>query len=180
MKVLFLDPSTTATGWAIMDGPMHLIEAGLLTPYKSALASVDRAWSMGSCVRKLMESRLRDSACPIGVVVEMPSAHLSAKGKRRGAHGLGVYAAGAGIIYAMTREASYAFGHCSFVFTVGEQEWTRKIAKEDRALATRAMFPELANVSDPGMDAADAVGLGHWWWTEQLLRESVTKAGGKR
>jgi hypothetical protein len=47
---------------------------------------------------------------------------------------------------------------------VAENQWTRGLGnKAKRVAATRLAVPPLAEIDDPGGDAADAAGLGLWW-----------------
>jgi hypothetical protein len=45
---------------------------------------------------------------------------------------------------------------------VSETEWTGGIPKEVRAESIRTVYPDYRTVKDPGLDVADAIGLGQW------------------
>lgn len=151
---LTLDPSSSATGWAIFDGRGGVKSFGVLRPIRSAspIARIDQM------VRKAVHLCMDHK--PVLVVLELASGrvHRSHKG---GGSGLTMLGAAQGAMRQAVRDLGFP------VEVVSELEWTGRIDKEVRAGRIRMEFPEYRAFAkaghDNGFDAADAIGLGLWY-----------------
>lgn len=167
MKILALDPSSTCTGYAVMDGPGGVLDAGLLKGERSGDGSEARIEAMVGAVRELIGEHT-----PGVVVIEMPSGKVGS-GQRKGASAsLTIYGVAAGEIrraVKMTLPAELAGPRESRVVSISEREWTRRLSKKTRQAAIAGLFPGYAAGMglDGGGDMADAIGLGRWWWIER-------------
>jgi len=160
MRVLAFDPSSTATGWAIMDSD------GGLEPVSVGVIRRPETWNPWFRIRCINYDviRLLDR---IGggvdrIVVEIPGTSQAAKGRQ--AYGLpGPYAAAVGMVLA----ESWRVG-CPVV-TIASDYWTAGRGrgswgvKKERRLATLATLSSYDPGNDPGGDMGDAIMLGNWY-----------------
>lgn len=161
--ILAVDPSATCTGYAIMQSaelPGGVVEAGLIKPDRSADQYIDRTKSM---VRQLLELCEQFEQSLRVIVVETPAAQAPKGQKHR--QGQAKYGFAVGYIAAMLHvanpdiEQSYA----------AADDWTHGVPKAKRAAAVGQFFPALAT-DDKGHDCADAIALGHWWLTCEMMK----------
>lgn len=183
-RLLALDPSSAAIGYALMEGPLSLIEAGRITPSAKKLAAMERVRDLVSQLRagRITPSRRKSLSAldrvfdlvsqlraefprlsPWRVIVEMPGRHQS----KRSGHG----AAGASLMqYGMACGAVWQM--CldlmpeGAVTTFLTSEWDS--SKEKRALGVRSEFPQYGSIRDPGMDVSDAIALGQRWFERRM------------
>lgn len=186
MRVLALDPSSTCTGYAVLEGlaPGGLLEGGLMRPGASkrvvgvsdeaGVADV-AAWlgsrELAAC-RRVVETlcdlrELVERVKPDRVVIEVPSGKVGT-GARRGASGsLTTYGMAAGAVWGLCRVM--APGR---VVPITERMWTvdagSKSARVAEVLAVYGGRYEAG--ADSGMDTADAIGLGRWYWRRCVER----------
>lgn len=162
MTLLSLDPSSTRTGYAVMTGPRELIDAGLLTPKRQSDRAIDRARTMAHEVEGLIREHR-----PTSIVIETP--HGKIHGNRPGAaSGAAIYGFAAGVIWWVCESYSP-----SPVYTVDPNTWTNRVSKKHRAACVACDFPRYDKRRDPGMDVADAIALGVWWFAERRVREGA-------
>jgi hypothetical protein len=153
MKVLFVDPSSSVTGYALMRGRYDLMEFGRITPEKDK----DRAPVRIQYFGRELAAIIADGK-PDKVVIEITSGKVA-----RGRHG----GAGAGLsIYGMA--VGYLWRECVAagveVEPVLENDWTNGVPKDRRLRHIAAQFPDYAAFKDEGGDAGDAIALGQWWF----------------
>lgn len=181
--MLALDPSSSCTGYAVLEGllPGELLEGGLLKPSDSkyvwagsAEASLSdvSAW-LGSgelaAYRRVIETledvrELVERVKPDRVVLEVPSGKVGT-GARRGARGsLTTYGMAAGAVWSVCRELAPGIG--AAVIPVTERQWTKDAgSKAKRVALVKSVYGRRYDASaDDGMDTADAIGLGRWYW----------------
>lgn len=152
MKLLALDPSSTACGYAIFDGE-SLHDCGILKPDRvrdGAEARID------AICRELAELVTEHGIT--AAVIETTSGKVA---KRHGGGGAGL------AIY------GWALGECrrllirllgaGTVKSVTENEWTAGVSKARRAATVRMLYHGMQWDDDKGHDAADAVALGLWY-----------------
>jgi Holliday junction resolvasome RuvABC endonuclease subunit len=160
-RILSLDPSSTACGWAILEGwPATLHSFGVERP-RGRKCPVDRMRRITSEIRALV-----DQCQPDKIVIEWADGkqHGRIKGRSQGLSTLG-QAQGwlAATLETMDYEPQYV--------PVGQ--WAGGTKKERRAAAVAREFPDYAAWSakgrDRGHDAADAIGLGLWWLQKRWL-----------
>ena len=170
-SVLFLDPSSTVVGWAVMSSATQLIEAGRITPAGRADPYIKRCDDMAVDLSGLLNEHR-----PATVVIEIPTGKVHRR-KRPYTQGMGlsVYGFGVGVTWLTCRRWADAAanmvcdqrsGHLRRrrVVTIFENDWTRGVPKRDRQLAIALMFDAYKVPADPGGDVADAIGLGLWWF----------------
>ena len=171
-RILFIDPSSTVTGYAVMGAAEQPIDAGLITPAHADDPAHERAWSMACEVWSVATEYLVG-----GIVIEIPSGHVHGRHRHR-SHGAGlsVYGMAAGIIYAYCRMQEATLGESAdsgYVQAVEESDWTNSTPKEKRAKALAMRMPGLDLSTDTGRDMADAIELGLWWFEQAALLEKV-------
>lgn len=159
MTGLFLDPSSTVIGFAVMDDSQRLLEAGLVTPDVPRQAHwLNRSWSLLGQVLRLNNEVEHDVT-----VIEVPSGKTH--GRKRDAQNLIVYGFAVGMYVAHlkldTRRPTRL---------VPDNVWTRRVPKPDRAAAVARTFASYDPELDPGLDMADAIALGQWFFTELRTR----------
>lgn len=179
MRVLVLDPSSTAVGWAVFDLPVDS-EApsafGVVKPPKSRkgrkLDALDRA-----CILcKELVPELMAGLGGIDLVVaevstrRMPVHKLSADRQRRESHAQGdigayMFAAGMVVASAMQRVEKYDFVDSS-VWTMGRRKERRC---RDLELTSGGRYKM---EDDPGGDAGDAWNIGLFW-----IRKNIDAIG---
>jgi hypothetical protein len=160
LKILALDPSSTACGWAVLtpDGRNPAVhDLGVIRPGPGKLwPRIDRL------VLKVEELAAR--VAPSDVVIEVTSGRTYKSNRRQSLAWL-AFAQGATV--AACRRS------CRSIHTVTEQDWTGRKPKRDRAKLVCLWCPTYHKFAprDPGMDAADAIGVGAWWLDRQLMRD---------
>jgi hypothetical protein len=168
MRILALDPSSTCTGYAILDDG-RVKEAGRLRG-KTGLPPDSRVLAMRDGLREvLMEHR------PAVVVVELPveKQYTTTPGKKSG---FAVWGLAAGAIW--TVAVDWAENEClaggpgaHVVHRVSNTLWTRGKSKDDRRIVAKGAMKEYDPANDPGGDMSDAIALGLWWWAESRAAE---------
>lgn len=157
MKVLFLDPSSTCTGYAIFtDGTLQ--EAGRLTPQKTRDHALARIRAMGRELEKLADDQQFHA-----IVVEVSTSRYGRSRKQGGAATLHIYGMAVGYLLSVVE---YKAGT---VAAVEANLWTsqvgsKELRKQDIARRFRGYYDARR---DPGGDVADAVALGEWWWSRR-------------
>lgn len=161
-RILAIDPGMTNTGYAVLDGPDFVVEAGVLQP--DALADpIDRLRSMVKDARELV--RTHDV---FEVVVETPMDVMYGKFSQRSLVSLPWYGIAIG---------AFAFGITGVsVLTVSASTWGKhfprgpKGTKEYRDKAARvaavsALYPAIKMPTSKARAAGmvDAILMGRWW-----------------
>ena len=181
MRILALDPGSSVIGYAVMDGPTpaELVEAGLLRPAgwrgsPPELAAWRRIRSLAAHVAVLVDEWFSPpDRHAHRIVIEIPSG-LIRTGARRGARGsLTTYGLAAGYIAATCHRGRVP------VVAVTEREWTAGQGdKRARQLAIASLYGRTYHAArDPGADAADAIGLGRWWFARFEARRDSEECG---
>ena len=150
MRILALDVSSTATGWAVMEPGPKVLSFGVFKG--PAGTAPDRSqWSAVA-----MRSILCDSDCG-SVVMEWLDEHRHVHPHR--ARSIITCARAQGVVYGLLKQ------HAAIAL-VGESDWTRGRSKEARADDRSAEFPMYGIYRDEGydkgLDCADALGIGLW------------------
>ena len=163
--IFAIDPSSTRTGWAVIQPPERLLQAGLLLPSKTRAASEFRIETMCQDLRDLL-----DEWQPTVVVIEWTSGKVNVKRHGGAGAGLAVYGIAIGalwqtaVVWAESRESP------AHVRCVDENQWTCGTSKRRRMAAAQCQFPEYHNAVDPGGDIADAIGLASWLLKERRVK----------
>lgn len=152
-RILSLDPSSTCTGYAVLDDTA-VLDAGLIKGTRAA-PLLDRLTHMIIEVRDLF-----NQYAPTDIIIEVPTGKQYTR--RPGYQsGLAVWAFAAGTIYGYARTLGVP------VHGVSNVEWTRGYSKEKRRLAVQAGCKSYDPQRDKGGDVADAIALA-WWWLSHL------------
>ena len=157
MRVLALDPSSTAVGYAVLAGSRVLVDAGRLLPARARDEANARIRAMGADLRRL----LAEHADVAAVVVEDTSGKVGRHRHGGGGAGLAVYGKALGYLWAVVEVAT---GRSPEL--VLENVWTRGVSKAQRQQIVTYEFPTYPADRDPGGDVADAIGLARWWLIE--------------
>lgn len=162
--LLSLDPSSACIGYAYFDEQTAvLIEAGRITPAKRDAPANDRIHSLIDQLEDLMRQRT-----PASVVFEDSSGKVIAR-HRGGGAGLAVHGKAVGAVMIATER----FVGRARVTAVPENVWTRGRPKPARAALVASQHRGYTVKSDPGLDMADAIGLGDWMLIETRLGGSA-------
>lgn len=164
-ELLALDPSSTRTGYALMNrsirpGICHeILEAGYLQPNRSKDPAIERIRVMGDDLATLVKQET-----PRTIVIEITSGKVAGRLHGR-ASGLAVYGMAVGVMFWIARLTEPAIE----VVPVAENEWTGQRPKKKRQADIGWQFPEYSDqmALDGGADIADAIGLGLWWFGKQ-------------
>ena len=170
MRLVGLDPSSTLTGYAVMDGPDRLIDAGLLKPKCQKDPAILRIITMASDLRELLKETKPDV-----VAVEITSGKVADKKRARSmGAGLAVYGMAVGMMY----DTAYSLlgFDMKAVIPVQENIWTRGVPKQERLALMMKLFPQYTIDQDPGGDMGDAINIGVW--TYEWLEAQELIAGG--
>lgn len=164
-RLLALDVSSTAMGWALWTRQgvaAHLERSGLCRPKKAG--SVSRIFEIGAAACALIP-RTRPTVC----LFEWSAGHVHGGIKRR-MDGLAILGQAQGYVLAVV----YRGGNP--IELVPEAEWTGGTPKKKRAELVRLEHPDYAARAalDPGMDEADAIGLGRWRMSQGYPDEDTT------
>lgn len=166
MRLLSIDPSSTATGWALLQrGDVQCM--GVIKSSKKDYW--DRIVIMGDGVLNL--ARMYQ---PAHIVIESSSKHVN-RSHRGGGAGLAHYGEAVGAVCAWLVARGYP------IHRVPANEWTsgyksignrrKKATKEQRQTIIGIEFPKYmakaVAMEDRGMDISDAIALGSWWLREK-------------
>jgi len=166
--VFSLDPGSIRTGWAVMQFPEQLIEAGLILPDKVRAESEFRIAAMCRDLRQLLNKWQ-----PETIVIEWTSGKVGKRRHKGSGAGLGVHGAATGALWQTCEAWRYSLPieqQLEFkILLVRENVWTHSVPKEDRIAAVANLFPQYKPEDDRGGDIADALGLGLWYLREQRV-----------
>lgn len=154
---LFIDPSSTATGYAVMNlVSLELLEGGIIRP-KGQEHALGRVLVMRAELLQILQQFE-----PAEIVVELP---LGKQWTRQQAKksGMAVWAGAAWALWMVCFEwASIRAGRTA-AHAIGNDDWTRGGSKQDRQRLVAALFKTYGPAKDKGMDLSDAIALGLWW-----------------
>ena len=169
MTLLAIDPSSTATGWAVLRPENHeLLDYGVWRGSRKDDPYV-RIGQMCISMGELLKSVDVD-----GIVVEVTSGHVGARHAGQGS-GLAVYGAAVGglWIYSVVQATSISRLRPFGIYRVYENEWTGGVPKINRHRLILAEFPEYAKAIGKRHDITDAIGIGMWWWSHRKMLEKT-------
>lgn len=182
LPIFALDVSSTMTGYALLSACGDLMKVGRFRPIarESACERID-----------FMAEQSAHSATvyvgwfgPIEVVMEWSDGKTH--GRLAKASGLSTLGAAQGAVRQALRSAGFE------VVTVGENEWTRRVPKPERAERMALAHPKYREFrgesrvtkagivwsGDSGLDAADALGIADWWRGERQKRALMAMGKG--
>lgn len=156
--LLSIDPSSTRTGYAVLNDRQKLVDGGLLRPRRTADPANERVDAM---IESLIEIGREHQIS--AVVVEDTSGKVAAHGRARGMNGAGLAVHGKAV--GEFRRACIMIFGADCVTCVMENEWTQQVSKAHRAQRVAAVYRSQGYdpAKDKGGDTADAIGLGVWW-----------------
>jgi Holliday junction resolvasome RuvABC endonuclease subunit len=171
MKILALDPSSVAVGWAIFVDD-RLVKPGV---FKASGDFIKRMKLLMECTRELVMVYAPDL-----ILIEMHEGLPFARNQRsdkekRSPKVTATLCHGQGMILG-------AIVHCTAeIKIVGDLEWTAQHKKEVRAKDIHMIYPAFRDTweRDDGMDAADAVGIGMHWINGESMRRLESVPGAK-
>jgi hypothetical protein len=178
-RIVSLDPSMKACGWAVMEPGQVLLEAGVTTPSPRKGDSRVRIESLCSQWTSLLRAW-----SPSVIVVEWTTGHVIRSRHGGGGSGLSIYGM---VVGALWRESVWwartlpPGQERPQIVTVPENTWTGgrpKMRKGGQRFVSRVdivagLFPQYRPQEDPGGDIADAIGLNLWWQREHRLRDML-------
>lgn len=158
--LLALDPSITATGYAVFGATDDdLLEWGVNRPTIGWSRCRKIRWLLSELEKTLGEYDIED------VVVEVPSGKVAMKTAGSRGAGIAVYGEAVGV-----HEGWLLAQDGVALHRVDERQWTARSKKQTRALRVEARFPDYDRTIDRGLDGADAIGLGWWFLKHQEIR----------
>ena len=173
--ILALDPGSICSGWAVMDRSERLIEAGILTPDKTGLASQFRIARMCEDLIQLLAEWE-----PGMVVIEWTSGKVVRSRHKGHGAGLAVHGAATGALWqaaeAWRRALPAEQQNETQILLITENLWTGGVPKRDRLDGIAAVFNQYNPKNDKTGDMGDAIGLALWHIKErrvQLARYSM-------
>lgn len=166
MRVLALDVSSTAAGWALLHSEpvVQVMDFGLArSGSRDSLRRID-------AIRDQLV-RIAEDLGPDRIVMEWSAGKVH--GKQGRIHGLAILGQAQGTV----REALIGRDH--HVLTVPENVWTRRRNKEARALEVELLYPTYRAWAkkDRGRDVADSIGLGLYWLGRHQIDTLMRGAG---
>lgn len=165
MKLLALDPSSTAVGYCFgVDGKVD--DAGVLWPAKKSAPAMERIVSLADQLGEMIIG-----SCCSRAVLEIPSKHVNTRRHGGKGGGLATYGVAVGFYWSHLRHLGFARDHIDLI---EPEAWVRGRSKLDRQLVVAGCCPDYDPALDPGGDCSDAVCL-MWWWFE---RNIVTQPAG--
>jgi hypothetical protein len=167
--ILSLDPSSTATGWALLDLAGRIVQGGIIKSDKLRNEPQFRIKSMAEEFRQLL-----NEFGPGIVIIEITSGKVGLNRHKGSGSGLSIYGMAVGYLWAVTdcwlRQLPAEQQGQTQIVPIRENLWCRGISKADRIAAVACEFPEYNPADDPGGDLADAVSLGQWYLKEHRAR----------
>lgn len=148
MRILSLDPSSSITGYAVIDGS-KVVDAGTLRPNKTRDDSNQRIRVMVAEVAGLVKEHKPD-----WIVIEDTSGKAQ---KRHGGGGAGLSIYGKAIGWFACECEKLMPGKVKMIL---ENEWTRGVSKKTRQSRVASLVKGYDAANDKGADTADAIGLG--------------------
>lgn len=148
MKLLSLDPSSTAIGYCISTGHGKLVEFGKITGKGDVLPRLNI--HMLPDLAKIIEMHKPD-VC----LVETPAPQ---QGGRMAHRGQANYGMAVGMVLRDLHHAGIE------LHTTRADQWTNGVAKKTRQRWIEQRYRDYTIKGDCGGDKADAIGLADWWW----------------
>lgn len=168
MKLLALDPSSTATGYALFQDD-KLLACGKFKGRTKDPALV-RCEAMLAAAQEICLTH-----APLEVIVEMPGGTVHRRVRGHSPTGLDIYGMAAGMIYQGCN--GLPPGTVTAIHSVTPNGWTAGKSKHERAKWYGAMFKGVYDPEhDKGLDIADAIGLGLWFFREAARKAIIQKA----
>jgi Holliday junction resolvasome RuvABC endonuclease subunit len=164
--ILAFDPSTTRTGWALMDRSGTLLNCGAIP--LTAHPAEKRAGVLFDAVRALANDER--VICDMEFAIEWPGQHTHRRVKGASGAGLAVYGTAPGVVYGALRSlvSDRRIGlYTPAVWTPGNAK------KEGRAAMYRLAHPAYAKAKDKACDIADAIGVAEYAWQRINLERSI-------
>ena len=173
--ILSLDPSSTCTGWAVMDYGEQYVASGRLLPGHVKIEPKELAPYYCIDAMCLGLHKLLEEYRPQEVVMEWTSGKRAARLGQNVSH-LAIYGVAVGAIW---REAVNWTAYwtdkgtpCAVVSYL-ENTWTQGQAKGHRIQIAQALFRQYDPTRDSGGDEADAIMLNVWHQREQKLEQAI-------
>ncbi len=166
--VIGIDPSSRATGWAMLTGlnARDLVGWGIILPRPRDGFWLDRVDQMVAAFWLLLEEHE-----PKTIAIEVPAKHVHGHVAKRGVpSGQLMYAHAAGRIYQVAREfTTYFGGNVVPVDTI----WTGRRSKAANQRLMMGLYPGRYHSKDDtrDCDGADAIGIGRYEIETRALRE---------
>lgn len=166
MKLLTLDPSSTAIGYCISTGPGKLVEFGKITgPGKlNAIMRIER--EMLPDLVKLVRNHMSDETDDqLIALIETPAPTQGASTKKRHPRGQATYGVAVGMVIGELRRLEVDRQY------VRADQWANKVKKVFRQAFVEQKYPQYdaKKLKDTGMDVSDAIALSDWFWARHAI-----------
>ena len=151
MDVLGVDPSTSCTGYCLMNGRRQILDAGRFRA-NDRWPGWRRALSMADDMAALI-----DEIGPGRVIVEIPNHHAHGGGENSKGFGLGTYGVAVGAVLDVLWRSPLR----DVTYPVKPSEWAGRVTKVERSRRIAMLYPSYMTQAhhDSGLDVADAIGL---------------------
>lgn len=161
--ILTLDPSSSITGWAAFDPAGTPAAFGTIRP--RAVGAIHRIDEMARRAARLVEKH-----APAWVLIEWAGFAQGGGARRGGGSGLTTLGQAQGAIRQALRPVAV-------VRTINQDVWTGVAPKDKRAELVRTLVPAYRDYADRGLDVADALGIGLWYFELARQAELLHRAG---
>jgi hypothetical protein len=161
--VLGLDPSSTRTGYAILQGiaRLDLLDAGYLRPNKTRDPLLERVRAMRADLGRILfpDPAEGEAGFEIGAVcIEIPATQAPITTRSGQAN----YGLAVGVLLADVWDWAEGLVGARHVLAVKADDWTHARPKAQRQKVIGQLYPQVARyleTKDTGGDVADAIGL---------------------
>jgi len=169
--IFSIDPSSTVTGWAVMECPTKaLLNFGVLLNATTRADPYHRIDAMCLHLHKLL-----DTYDPPTILLEWTTGKTAARHTGGGA-GLAIYGVAVGALWReavnwtakLTRQ-----GKAAVVVGILENTWTRGMSKSSRQLAAQSLYSRYDMKADKGGDISDAIMLNYYYQQELAVEQAI-------
>lgn len=162
--IMGIDPSSTATGWAL-GSPIGF---GAVVKYADVIKPSAR-WSAIKRVEKIVEemSLILEEYMPNIVVIELPGPKVHRRVKSSNPHGLAVYGMASGAVWGMC--LFHPTLEDSKIIIATPNKWTEGSSKNHRKRRALGVYPGYKPSLDQDGDMADAICLCDWHGRQDAL-----------
>lgn len=168
-RLMSLDPSSTRTGYCIMDrSSERILEAGILSGKRRALPEI-RIAAMANDLMILL-----DRWQPGTVILETTSGRVNRHRHKGTGQGLATLGLAIGRLWGQVECWKHALRFedrdRARVVLIRENRWIAGRTKQERQRAVALAYAEYDPTKDAGADVSDSITMAWWWIREQKLR----------
>ena len=163
-----LDPSSTRSGYCIMNRSERILEAGILSGKKQASPEI----RIAVMAKDLMD--LLHHWQPGAVIIESTSGKVNRRRHFGRGAGLSILGLSIGRLWGQVEAWKLTFAPEEQsqlrIVLVRENKWIAGRSKKARQQAVALAYPEYDSSKDSGADASDAISLALWYLQELRIK----------